>query len=84
MKVLQINCVYANGSTGKIVEDAHKYYLSNGIDSVVVYGRGQGESDENLYRVSSEYIAKFRNLLSRATGNIYGYGRADTKKYAVL
>ncbi len=80
MKVLQINCVYANGSTGKIVEDAHKYYLSNGIDSVVVYGRGQGESDENLYRVSSEYIAKFRNLLSRATGNIYGYGRADTKK----
>ena len=40
MKVLQVNVVYKNGSTGKITADIHTELLKNGIESVVCYGRG--------------------------------------------
>ena len=41
MKILQVNCVYKKGSTGKIVEDIHNVLIDNGIESVVCYGRGK-------------------------------------------
>ena len=46
MKIIQINCVYNKGSTGKIVYDIHKQLLKENYDSIVCYGRGN-ESKEN-------------------------------------
>lgn len=37
MKVMQINAVYASGSTGYIVSDIHTLSIENGIDSYVAY-----------------------------------------------
>ena len=37
MKILQINAVYGNGSTGNIVRDIHELCLSKNIDSFVAY-----------------------------------------------
>ena len=33
MKVLLLNCVYIQGSTGKIVVDTREYLIRNGIDT---------------------------------------------------
>lgn len=80
MKVLQINCVYKFGSTGKIVYDLHSEYLNLGIESYVCYGRGAQSDDDYVYKTSSEYIAKAYNLLSRFTGIQYGGAYSATKK----
>ena len=41
MKILQVNCVFRHGSTGKIVDDIHKVLQKEGVESVVCYGRGR-------------------------------------------
>lgn len=68
VKVLQVNNVYKRGSTGKIVYDVHNFLQEEGIKSVVCYGRGQKECDVNIYKTSSEILAKFNALRSRITG----------------
>jgi len=72
MKILQVNCVYNKGSTGKIVRDLHNALIEKGINSVVCYGRGQTNRQKNIYKVCSEPYAKFQNLLSRFSGIMYG------------
>lgn len=72
MKVLQVNCVYGNGSTGKIVRDIHHELQSMGVDSVVCYGRGQKVSEPNVYKVCGELYSKLNNAFSRITGMMYG------------
>lgn len=80
MKIIQLNCVYDNGSTGKIVSTLHRYYLKKGISSKVIYGRGENCEEEGVARVSGEVLSKARNFVSRYTGNLYGMGAAETKK----
>lgn len=72
MKLLQINCVYNNGSTGKLVYDIHIGMLNTGENSIVVYGRGKKTKDKNVIKSCLEPYAKFNNLLSRFTGIMYG------------
>lgn len=80
MKILQVNCVYKNGSTGKIVYDIHKGLLEKGYDSIVCYGRGKKVNENNVYKVSNELYSKFNNLLSRFTGYMYGGCLFSTRK----
>lgn len=40
MKILIVNCVYAIGSTGKLVKDIANGLYESGIEVVVAYGRG--------------------------------------------
>ena len=49
MKVLLINCVYKNGSTGKIVYDIHNGLLEREFDSIVCYGRGEKHKENNFF-----------------------------------
>ncbi len=72
MKVLQINCVYRKGSTGKIVYDIHTELGKRGIESVVCYGRGEKVREPHVYKTCPEWYSKFNNLLSRFTGVMYG------------
>ncbi len=72
MKVLQINCVYKTGSTGKIVNDIHNVLLKNEIESVVCYGRGEMINEPFVYKTSTELEAKLNNLKSRVGGLQYG------------
>lgn len=71
MKVLQINCVYAKGSTGKIVLDINQVLKKENIDSHVCYGRGLKVLETNVYKTSSEILAKTNNIISRLTGTPY-------------
>jgi len=72
MKILQVNCVYKKGSTGKIVFDVHSELLKQGIDSVVCYGRGEKTQETHVYKTCGELYSKLNNALSRITGLMYG------------
>lgn len=72
MKLLQINCVYKQGSTGKIVYDIHSGVEKNQVESIVCYGRGKRVNEKNVYKTCAEWYAKGNNLRSRFTGIMYG------------
>lgn len=80
MKVMQINCVYGKGSTGKIVMDLHNVLVEQGIESVVCYGRGQKPDGVGIYKTCSEPYSKLNNLLSRISGIMYGGCLISTAK----
>lgn len=80
MKVLQVNVVYNNGSTGKITADIHTELLKNGIESVVCYGRGEKVNEPFVYKTCGELYAKLNNVFSRITGIMYGGCFFSTKR----
>ena len=80
MKILQVNCVYKKGSTGKIVFDIHSELVKKGIESVVCYGRGDKIIEPNVYKTCGELYSKMNNLWSRFTGLMYGGCGLSTNK----
>lgn len=72
MKILQVNCVYKKGSTGKITYDIHSELLKQGIESVVCYGRGEKINEPHVYKTCGEVYSKINHLLSELTGVMYG------------
>ena len=80
MKVLQVNCVYKTGSTGKIVYDLHTELQKCGMESIVCYGRGAKCDELNVYKTCGELYSKFNNLLTRVTGVMYGGCSLSTRR----
>ena len=80
MKILQVNCVYGKGSTGKIVSCVHTELNKLGVDSIVCYGRGEKISEPNVYKTCGELYSKINNLLTRFTGIMYGGCRVSTNR----
>ena len=72
MKILQVNCVYKKGSTGKITYDIHSELLKQGIESVVCYGRGEKINESHVYKTCGEVYSKINHLLSEFIGVMYG------------
>ncbi|SSC12131.1 Glycosyl transferase group 1 [Mesotoga infera] len=80
MRVLQLNVVYRRGSTGMIVHWIHDGLKRYGHDSIVCYGRKRVSKEENVFKISSEFEAKFHALLTRLTGRMYLYSFFSTRK----
>ena len=80
MRILQINCVYAVGSTGKIVEDIKRYCENNGDEVLVLYGRQAKNTDSSVVKVSTEIEAKVHSVFSRLTGVDFGFSPLATEK----
>lgn len=80
MKVLQVNCVYKKGSTGKITYDIHTELLKQGIESIVCYGRGEKVTENYVYKICGEAYSKVNHFISRLNGIMYGGCRFSTKK----
>ena len=72
MKILQVNVVYAKGSTGKIVAGIHRELLNDGFESVVCFGRGQVPSEKFIYKTCGELYSHFNHLLTKFSGVMYG------------
>ncbi len=72
MKILQVNCVYNKGSTGKIMADIHSELKRSSYESIICYGRGEKTADENVYKTCGELYSKVNNLASRFSGLMYG------------
>lgn len=75
MRILQINCVYGTGSTGKITKDIHLALLKHGVESFVCYGRGKQSEDENVRLVSCDAISRVRKMIASLDGIPYGFTR---------
>lgn len=80
MRVLQVNCVYQKGSTGKIVYDLHIELQKRGVDSIVCYGRGDVVQAPNVYKTCGEVYSKFNHLWSRFSGIMYGGCAVSTRR----
>lgn len=80
MKILQVNNVYNKGSTGKITYDIHSELKSQGIESVVCYGRGEKVSEPYVYKTCSEIYSKLNHLWADLSGILYGSCFLSTNK----
>lgn len=65
MKVLQVNCVVNKGSTGKLVYIIHNNLQTQGVESVICYGRGGKFNETHIYKFCTELESKFYHLLNK-------------------
>lgn len=72
MKILQVNNVYGEKSTGKLTKLLHDGLLREGHESLVVYGRGRPVREKGVIRLCPDWYGKMNSLLSRITGMPYG------------
>lgn len=72
MKILQINNVYGEHSTGKLTRQLHLGLLERGHESLVVYGRGNGMTEQGVRRLCPDWYGKLSSALRRITGLPYG------------
>lgn len=72
MKVLQLNCVYGTGSTGRLVQQLHTAMEAQGIESVVLYGRGPSTCEPGVHKICSDLYAKGCKAIAACTGLRYG------------
>lgn len=68
MKILQVNTVCKQGSTGKIAHDLHIMLKKDGHSSLICYGRGKELSDPELKKVSSDPGVYLHALITRVVG----------------
>lgn len=80
MKILQVNCVYRKGSTGKIVYDIHEELQKRGVSSVVCYGRGNVINEPYVYKFCSELEAHISHVFALLGGLQYAASPMATRK----
>lgn len=72
MKILQINCVYKSGSTGKIVDCIGQELRAIGHDVFTCYGNGRPNLDEYSEKVCTTAEHKFNAVWGRIVGIPFG------------
>jgi len=80
MKILQVNILYNQGSTGKIVADIHKVLCENGTKSIVCYGTGQKVKDSNINKIAYHYELSFYRIWAHYMGLQYASGYLSTHR----
>lgn len=82
MKILQINTVCGNGSTGRIAVDLYKLNKQAGGEGAVLYGRRAAPLDVDTIKVSND-----RDLFCHVMKNFFqgksGFGSAAETKKAI-
>jgi len=73
MKVLQINTVCGQGSTGRIAVDIHKLLLEQGHESVIAYGRGEPLNCDNTIKIGNK-IDFYNHALKTRLLDRHGFG----------
>ena len=63
MKVIQINAWYGVWSTGKIVKNIQTGLQEEGVECLVLYGRGKKEAKNNAFKFASTLEPKINSLL---------------------
>lgn len=54
MKILTVNCVYKEGSTGKIIDDIARC-LQGRCEFISCYEYGEKMKSDNCYRIAGRY-----------------------------
>lgn len=68
-KLLQINTVVNQGSTGKIAEQIGRLVKQKGWGSVIAYGRWPRKSESELIRIGNDWDMRFHALECRMLDN---------------
>lgn len=76
MKVIQINSVCGIGSTGRIATDIHSALQAKGIESHIMYGRGEAKACNSAIKISSQLDFYSHALQTRLFDN---HGFCSTK-----
>ena len=80
MKILQVNNVYGEKSTGKLTRALHLGLREAGVEAVAVYGRGGDFRDAGVIRLCPEWYGRFNALLCRITGIPHGWCLLSTAR----
>lgn len=72
MRVLQINVVYDEKSTGRTCKELENFLDKKGIECITAYGKGEKNKGKNSYRIESKLEYYTHNILSQITG-LEGY-----------
>lgn len=78
MKVLQVNILFNQGSTGKIVADIHNTLINKNIESLVCYGTGPTFTDKAIQKVAYHYELSFYRIWAHIMGLQYASGYLST------
>lgn len=78
MKVLQVNILFNQGSTGKIVADIHDTLINNNIQSIVCFGTGQTFRLRGIHKVAYPYELSFYRIWAHIMGLQYASGYLST------
>ncbi|MEY0737800.1 glycosyltransferase [Providencia stuartii] len=76
MKILQINSVCGIGSTGRIATDIHAALQTKGIESHIMYGRGEPRACDSVIKISNQLDFYLHALQTRLFDN---HGFCSTK-----
>lgn len=72
MRILQINIVYKEKSTGRTCWEVEKALIAQGHQVLTAYGRGPKSATPYAYRIDTPLEYYFHNIMSRITG-LQGY-----------
>ncbi|PKQ74614.1 glycosyltransferase [Aeromonas sobria] len=82
MKILQINSVCGTGSTGRIATDIYASLQAKGIESHIMYGRGEAWACNSAIRISSKLDFYTHALQTRLFDN-HGFCSTKATKLAI-
>jgi len=80
MRVLQINTVYKQGSTGYIAYNIHKELLSQNEKSFIAYGRGDWQ-EKNLIKIGKKVDIYLHGIGTRIFDKHGLYSKQATKEF---
>lgn len=81
MKIVQINCVYGVGSTGKLVRDIHHSLIKEGNDAhVIVPTANQFTNEQGVHTTCSIAHSYLNAILRRGTGFQYDWAWLPTRR----
>lgn len=85
MRILQLNCVFKSGSTGKIVDCIGQELRGLGHEVFTCYGNGKPHLDDNSQRVCTPLEHKFNAVWGRIVGIPFGgIYLSNTRIYRVI
>lgn len=80
MKIVQINSVCGQGSTGKIAVDIAKSLEAEGHQCLIAYGRGSAQNYTQTIKIGSPHTVQVHGVLSRITDKHGLFSKKATKK----
>ena len=80
MTILQVNVVFGQGSTGKIVADVDAHLREIGHRSIICYGRKEAPFQSDVHKFCTEAEAAVHKLANRAGMLMYGGNLLSTRR----
>ena len=80
VKILIIDSVCKQGSTGKIVYDLYTECRKDGHEAAICYGRGRKIDEQNIFKFGFDIETYFHALMTRLTGLTGGYSFLSTRR----